>query len=80
MVEAGSQTASHELDHDASKLPCTGPMDVQDWKEWRMRMRHGANEIDARMLLDREARLDEREKRIAELELQLMGADVRDGP
>jgi hypothetical protein len=80
LTTANTETASSktiEVDHDASTLLCAGPMDAQDWKEWRMRLRHGATEIDARMLLDREVRLDERERRIAQLESQLMHADVR---
>ncbi|KAK9895275.1 hypothetical protein P389DRAFT_154079 [Cystobasidium minutum MCA 4210] len=63
------------LDHNAAKLLCNGPMDEQDWKEWRMRVQRGANEIDVRMLLEHEARLDEREKRIIEMEQKLHATD-----
>lgn len=74
----GSQTGLVEatVDHDASRLLCTGPLDEQDWREWRMRLQHGANEIDANMLLEKEARLVEREKRVEELERQLLARQL----
>lgn len=67
----GSEQTITSLDHDAAKLLCNGPMDEQDWKEWRMRIQHGANEIDVRMLMEREARLEEREKGVEEMERRL---------
>jgi hypothetical protein len=67
-----------KLDHDASRLICAGTMDSRDWKEWRMRLSHGsANEIDAMLLLEREARVSEREKKLDELERELQLAAER---
>lgn len=65
-------TEESTVDHDAAKLLCTGHMGEQDWREWRMRIQRGANEIDANMLLEKEAHLAEREKRLEELERRLL--------